>query len=686
MYEQYVESFFASIPYSEEAFKAKAAIIEALGSDPEVKDGDFETLVKKYPDLRSLAALAGFSGSEVEELKSTHGLVSREEAQKSFKKTRRNSYLLMIPLALVIAYAAYFLFYLHPYHLIVCALLVGLTLLVRKKRPAVPSGSLSLEAYGYTRDIRDKYVKKLINTVFGGLGVTALLIYTGLMLGSNNSKPSEMFEFVVSNFFYIEVFMVLLGKNRLLTVWANRLLADKRNHASTRCLALLAGAISALYWAVVLVMFKLFNTTNVITFYIAVGIFALIALAFNLTLRKKVTFRNLRVNKLRVAVVSLLVLAIGGYAFLQKDVWLTQPYINTVANIHERSDTIAYAEYEDGTGVYTLTNNNDDETFRILQLTDIHLGGSITSYPNDIKALKACFELIRAAQPDLVVVTGDLSYPVGISSFSINNTAPVMQFASFMRNMGVPWAFTYGNHDTEAMAATGKESLNDIYMSLSYKTSKNLLYPYSQPVAADGSPIMGRNNQVIELRNRDGSLCSALFLIDSNAYAGEGFSKYDYIRDDQVDWYESHVKRLNEEAGKTVTSLAFFHIPVTQYKTAYEMYLAGSDEVKYFFGENREGGKVPAKICCTDTAGRFFDSAVELGSTKGFFCGHDHYNNMSLEYKGVRLTYGMSIDYLVEPGIVNKTAQRGATLILHDKDGGMSLSQIPYEGLKTDES
>lgn len=74
MYEQYVESFFASIPYSEEAFKAKAAIIEALGSDPEVKDGDFETLVKKYPDLRSLAALAGFSGSEVEELKSTPAL------------------------------------------------------------------------------------------------------------------------------------------------------------------------------------------------------------------------------------------------------------------------------------------------------------------------------------------------------------------------------------------------------------------------------------------------------------------------------------------------------------------------------------------------------------------------------------------------------------------------------------
>ncbi len=43
-----------------------------------------------------------------------------------------------------------------------------------------------------------------------------------------------------------------------------------------------------------------------------------------------------------------------------------------------------------------------------------------------------------------------------------------------------------------------------------------------------------------------------------------------------------------------------------------------------------------------------FERAVEIGSTKGIFCGHDHYNNISLEYKGIRLTYAMSIDYLAK--------------------------------------
>ena len=87
----------------------------------------------------------------------------------------------------------------------------------------------------------------------------------------------------------------------------------------------------------------------------------------------------------------------------------------------------------------------------------------------------------------------------------------------------------YGNHDTETMSTLDKTELNEVYKSLSYKTSGNLLYPYVQP------EIMGRNNQLIELRNADGSICTALFMIDSNAYTGEGLNVYDYIHDDQVD-------------------------------------------------------------------------------------------------------------------------------------------------------
>ena len=76
-----------------------------------------------------------------------------------------------------------------------------------------------------------------------------------------------------------------------------------------------------------------------------------------------------------------------------------------------------------------------------------------------------------------------------------------------------------------------------------------------------------------------------------------------------------------------------------------------------------------------------FDTALELGSTTGFFCGHDHYNNASLEYKGIRLTYGMSIDYLAMPGIEYETKQRGAELITLHPDGTWNLEQIPLDSI-----
>ena len=400
------------------------------------------------------------------------------------------------------------------------------------------------------------------------------------------------------------------------------------------------------------------------------ALYALIIIAFNVFRLKRFCYSTPRFTKPAVALALVAAIIIGGYAFMSKNVWLTQPYINSVPNVYDAKNEIVYDE---SSGVYTVTND-DDSDFKILQLTDIHIGGSLLSYDKDLKALKACFKLIEHTKPDLVVVTGDLSFPMGVMSFSFNNTAPVQQFAAFMRNTGVPWAFTYGNHDTESMAILNEVGLDELYRSLSWDTSKNLIYPYSQPEA------WGRNNQLIEIRNHDGTLNQALFLIDSNAYTGEGLNKYDFIHDDQVEWYKEQVLRLNAEEGRTVSSMGFFHIPLQQYKTAYELYESGSNEVKYFFGSNDE--KMINKICCSEYPSALFDTVKELGSTTAFFCGHDHYNNMSLEYQGIRLTYGMSIDYLVMPGIARDTKQRGGTLITCHPDSSYDIEQIPLTSIE----
>lgn len=157
-------------------------------------------------------------------------------------------------------------------------------------------------------------------------------------------------------------------------------------------------------------------------------------------------------------------------------------------------------------------------------------------------------------------------------------------------------------------------------------------------------------------------------------------NEYDYIHDDQVEWYKDNILRLEKEEHQKISSMVFIHIPLQQYKTAYELYEKGSEEVTYYFGSNDE--EMIDKVCASKYPSKIFDVALDLGSTKAFFCGHDHYNNMSLGYKGIRLTYGMSIDYLAMPGISKDTKQRGATLITLHEDSTYDIKQVPLTSIQ----
>jgi hypothetical protein len=275
---------------------------------------------------------------------------------------------------------------------------------------------------------------------------------------------------------------------------------------------------------------------------------------------------------------------------------------------------------------------------------------------------------VENTKPDFIIITGDSVFPLGIMSFSLNNYVPMVQLASFMRNLGIPWAITFGNHDTEDIATNTETEISDIFAKFSFSKTHSLLYPEIQP------SITGRSNQIILLNNLDGSIRQALFLIDSNDYRSNAINDYDYIHDDQVEWYRESLLSLKEESGQMPRSLLFFHIPLQEYKTAYDLYKEGSNDVSYHFGIVGEDNEA---ICASDVHSSLFDAAVELDSTKGMFCGHDHYNNISLTYRGIRLTYGMSIDYLAMPGIAKRTDQRGGTIITIHNDSSFDVEQIP---------
>lgn len=597
--------------------------------------------------------------------------MNSDKFNKLFKKERRHIYIITILSLIVISYFIQTIAFFKTKSFLILLVFTILSLIIDVlviKKHDKNKELISLNEEEKYRKLFDKYSKRCMIWLFIVFGTIFGNVFNMINLGIN-SRSNEIIEIIYTAWSLFEIILFFFIKNVLIMKWLNKSIKFENEPKYKKHMnkVLIASIIYFIISIGLYYGFESFFVINISSFII--GLYYVFALFAFFVRSKDFSYNKKGINKIILVPLAIVLIIFGGYSFLSRDIWLTQPYINSTPYIYESDNKITYNEEN---GVYTIYSNKDD--FKILQLTDIHLGGSVLSYDKDLKALKAAYKLIDYTKPDLVVVTGDLTYPLFLSSFSFNNTAPVSQFAAFMRNTGVPWVFAYGNHDVENLSIANKEALNELFESLSYKTSRNLLYPYVQP------NITGRNNQLVEIRNSDGSLNQALFIIDSNAYVGQGFSKYDYIHDDQVEWYKGEVERLNKEEGKTISSLGFFHIPLQEYKTAYNLYMENSNEVKYYFGSNDE--KNERVVCASDYPSKLFDTAVELGSTKGFFCGHDHYNNMSIEYKGIRLTYGMSIDYLVEPGIARDTKQRGATLITSHRDSSVNIEQIPLTSIE----
>lgn len=363
-------------------------------------------------------------------------------------------------------------------------------------------------------------------------------------------------------------------------------------------------------------------------------------------------------------------------------------FVSTNANI-KKAQSFEKVVYEnqlvpekDKNGYYTFVT---DEQLNVMQLTDVHIGGGFLSSKKDSLAMNAVAAMITAEKPDLVIITGDVSYPVPFQAGTFNNLSSARIFAALMDSLGVYWTLGYGNHDTEAYSYYGRDDLSELYMDEDYEYC----------IFENGpEEVDGYGNQVVNVKNSEGIITQSLYILDSHSYVdGDVLGimwKYDNIHENQVQWYKDTVKSLNEENNETLKALgkeensdiksaAFFHIPLTEQKDAwYEFAENGfkdTENAKLHYGTAGEGGKVVYSGIGED---EMFEAMLETGSTKAVFCGHDHYNNFSIEYKGIRLTYGMSVDYLAYPGIYKKGSQRGCTMISFNPDGSFDCSAQSY--------
>ena len=357
----------------------------------------------------------------------------------------------------------------------------------------------------------------------------------------------------------------------------------------------------------------------------------------------------------------------------------------SVRNLLKKGNTYKKIEYKnqlvpqkDKYGNWYFTTDGD---FKIMQLTDIHIGGGFMSKSVDEKALNAVAAMITKEKPDLVIATGDISFPIPHRAGTFNNYSGIKAFANLMESLGVYWDVTFGNHDAEAYSYFDREAVAQFYSDEEYK------YCLFQAGPED---VDGYGNHTIEVKNSMGIITQAIILIDSQAYVKDNLVEsikgtYDNIHPNQVEWYESEILRMNAENEKIsresvpVKSLAFFHIPLVEMDDAWNEFRKNdykdTENFKYIEGIIAETGR---QVCCGFGEDNLFEKMLELGSTKAMFNGHDHVNNTTFEYKGILFSYGYSVDYFAYSGIDKFGSQRGCTMITCKSDTTFTIDKYNY--------
>ena len=372
-----------------------------------------------------------------------------------------------------------------------------------------------------------------------------------------------------------------------------------------------------------------------------------------------------------------LVAIFGGIALInEKNAADMMEYIDTFS-VQRVEPALDPEKDEHGNWYFTT-----DEDFKVLHLTDIHLSGGFIQAESDKKAINAVAAMVYAEKPDLVIVTGDISYAIGLGG-TINNSYAHSMFIRLMENLGVYWTVAFGNHDTEPYNYHSRRAVADMYAD---EDLEGCLFSHTP------EGVSGEGNHVINVKNTAGEITKSLFMIDSHSYIRQDLIgglidslmwNYDVIKQDQVDWYEDMI-----ELYSPASSLCFFHIPIYEVKDGYDEFIASgradTDNVKWLYGHDGEEGDVVVYASESEIGDQLFEKAIELGNTKAMFFGHDHFNNFVMDYKGILFSYGYSIDYIAYGDIGSKGYQRGCTVLTLTPDGEFDADDIVHENYYQD--
>lgn len=271
----------------------------------------------------------------------------------------------------------------------------------------------------------------------------------------------------------------------------------------------------------------------------------------------------------------------------------------------------------------------DDTTFRILQLTDFH--SDVSEFMNertraDVRAMIAHFK------PDLLAVTGDIwcgdDHPESAPMWMARDLV-------FLGGLGVPWAFTWGNHDW----------FDD------FQAARVRIAATPNAIAPEGD---GHGNFRIEVHPPGASRPAwDLFFLNSGP---------SWNLPGDLDWFHGECARIHEERGRVLPAIAYFHIPLRNYQDAIDTgrTIGFGTETVLFWGDD-DGIAAPI--------------LKEPGNLRACFCGHSHKNDFYFVEDGITFAYGRATGY---GGYGGEELAKGGKLLLLDLNTGAFCFQTVF--------
>jgi 3',5'-cyclic AMP phosphodiesterase CpdA len=294
-----------------------------------------------------------------------------------------------------------------------------------------------------------------------------------------------------------------------------------------------------------------------------------------------------------------------------------------------------------------------DGSFKIVQFTDTQDDHEI-----DPRTVRLMETVLDDEAPDLVVFTGD--------NIRAGPTTPeeakhaMDAIVRPVEERKIPWLIAFGNHDEDQTPATGldEEAMLAYYRSFPGNLNR------AGPAEVHGT---GNMYVVIEASAGDGPRF-AIWALDSGRYSPEEFAGqsvaedglpgWDVIRQSQVAWYFSTSEELEARHGGKIPGLMFFHIPLREF---------------HFMWENRQNHSVEGEKNEPVSSGPFnsglFAAMLERGDVRGVFVGHDHVNDFTGDYFGIRLGYSANTGFGTY-GLdgAERDRMRGARVFMLDED------------------